>query len=129
VPVFTSRSSEDSLPKHPNPEPPDHGRRWPAQAVMTLAAWPVAFLTVLAISTAFGDQLAALPLALRALVLSGVLVALMVNLVMPVVGVAITRRLSPGQQRAEPEIQRPEPLEHPPADRQTSSVLNPARYR
>jgi len=57
----------------------------------TLAAWLVAFLTVTAIFTLFGDQLGALPLALRSLVISGVLVTLMVNLVMPALSAAIAR--------------------------------------
>jgi antibiotic biosynthesis monooxygenase (ABM) superfamily enzyme len=60
----------------------------------TLAAWLVAFLTVTTLLTLFGDELAALPLALRALVISGVLVALMANLVMPVLSVAVTRWLA-----------------------------------
>lgn len=111
------------MPEHPNADGPNHGRRWLAQAMMTLAAWLVAFLTVLAISTLFRDELASLPLALRALVPSGVLVALMVNVVMPVVSVAIKRWLPPGR-RAERDM-RSEPLEHPPADRQTSSALTP----
>jgi antibiotic biosynthesis monooxygenase (ABM) superfamily enzyme len=64
---------------------------------MTLAAWPVAWLVVVALLSVIGDQLGSLPLALRALVISGVLVALMANLVMPLLGhVAaswLTRRL------------------------------------
>ena len=59
----------------------------------TLAAWLVAFGVVTTLLTVFGDQLKALPLALRALVISGVLVALMVNLVMPALSVAVARRL------------------------------------
>jgi hypothetical protein len=43
----------------------------------------------------FGDELGSLPLALRALVISGVLVALMVNLVMPVLNAAIARWARP----------------------------------
>jgi antibiotic biosynthesis monooxygenase (ABM) superfamily enzyme len=57
----------------------------------TLGAWLVAFLVVTALLTVFGDELGSLPLALRALVISGVLVALMVNLVMPVLGAAVAR--------------------------------------
>jgi antibiotic biosynthesis monooxygenase (ABM) superfamily enzyme len=60
----------------------------------TLAAWLVAFLVVTALLTVFGDQLGALPLALRALVISGVLVALMVNVVMPVLSSALGRSLA-----------------------------------
>jgi antibiotic biosynthesis monooxygenase (ABM) superfamily enzyme len=60
---------------------------------MTLGAWLVAFAVVLTLLTVFGDELKSLPLALRALVISGVLVSLMVNLVMPVLNVAIARWL------------------------------------
>jgi antibiotic biosynthesis monooxygenase (ABM) superfamily enzyme len=62
-----------------------------APVMTTLAAWLVAFLIVTAILTLFGDELKSLPLALRALVISGVLVALMTNLVMPLLSTAIAR--------------------------------------
>ena len=58
---------------------------------MTLAAWLVAFLTVTALLEFFGEQLASLPLALRALVMSGVLVTLMANVVMPLLNSALAR--------------------------------------
>jgi antibiotic biosynthesis monooxygenase (ABM) superfamily enzyme len=51
--------------------------------VTTLGAWLVAFLAVTALLALFGDELESLPLRFRALVISGLLVALMVNLVMP----------------------------------------------
>jgi antibiotic biosynthesis monooxygenase (ABM) superfamily enzyme len=70
------------------------GRRSLAMMLMTLGAWLVAFVVVLALLTLLGDELESLPLALRALVISGVLVALMANLVMPVLNVAIARWLS-----------------------------------
>jgi antibiotic biosynthesis monooxygenase (ABM) superfamily enzyme len=57
----------------------------------TFSAWLVAFLVVLIFLSLLGDELGALPLALRALLISGVLVALMVNLIMPVVGRLVTR--------------------------------------
>jgi hypothetical protein len=60
---------------------------------MTLGAWMVAFLVVLALLTLLGDELKSLPLALRALVISGVVVSLMANLVMPVLDVAVARAL------------------------------------
>jgi uncharacterized membrane protein len=69
-------------------------RTWLAPVATTLAAWLVAFLVVTTLLTLFGDQLGSLPVALRALVLSGVLVALMANLVMPVLSAAIARRLA-----------------------------------
>jgi antibiotic biosynthesis monooxygenase (ABM) superfamily enzyme len=60
----------------------------------------VVFGVVTALLTVFGDELGSLPLALRALVISGVLVALMVNLVMPVLSAAVARRLAgPPQSR------------------------------
>jgi antibiotic biosynthesis monooxygenase (ABM) superfamily enzyme len=66
-------------------------RRWLAPVTTTLAAWLVAFAVVTSLLSLFGEELAALPLAPRALVISGVLVALMVNLVMPVVNVGVAR--------------------------------------
>jgi antibiotic biosynthesis monooxygenase (ABM) superfamily enzyme len=62
-----------------------------ARVLTTLAAWLMAFLIVTVILTLFGDELKSLPLALRALVISGVLVTLMTNLVMPVLSAAIAR--------------------------------------
>jgi antibiotic biosynthesis monooxygenase (ABM) superfamily enzyme len=53
--------------------------------VSTLSAWLVAFLTVMALLTLLDDELKSLPLSLRALTISGVLVLLMANLVMPLV--------------------------------------------
>jgi antibiotic biosynthesis monooxygenase (ABM) superfamily enzyme len=63
--------------------------RMPARLVMTLAAWLVAFLTVTALLELFGEQLASLPLPVRALVISGVLVTLMANVVMLLLNSAI----------------------------------------
>jgi hypothetical protein len=48
--------------------------------MLTLAAWPIAFLVVIAVSTVFDNAFASLPRPLVALVLSGVVVAVMVNL-------------------------------------------------
>jgi antibiotic biosynthesis monooxygenase (ABM) superfamily enzyme len=83
-------------PQTDNPSPTT---RWLAPAVMTLAAWLVAWLVVAGLLTFFGKQLGSLPIGVRALVMSGLLVALMVNLVMPAVGAAIahfeSRRLRP----------------------------------
>jgi antibiotic biosynthesis monooxygenase (ABM) superfamily enzyme len=66
-------------------------RRLLAKVATTVAAWVVAFLVVTALLSLFGDQLAALPLAVRALIMSGVLLTLMVYLAMPIVGVSIGR--------------------------------------
>jgi antibiotic biosynthesis monooxygenase (ABM) superfamily enzyme len=73
---------------------PSRAPRWLAPLAMTLGAWLVAFLVVTALLTFFCDELAALPLALRALVISGLLVALMVNLVMPLLSIAVARWLA-----------------------------------
>jgi antibiotic biosynthesis monooxygenase (ABM) superfamily enzyme len=64
------------------------------KVLTTAAAWLVAFLVVMTLLTLFGEELQSLPLPLRALVMSGVLVILMANLVMPVLGPAIARRMS-----------------------------------
>jgi antibiotic biosynthesis monooxygenase (ABM) superfamily enzyme len=89
---------------------PSRARRRLAPVATTLAAWLVAFLVVMALLALFGDELGSLPLVLRALVISGVLVALMVNVVMPVLSVAVARwvagppqtRLPGGRLRARP---------------------------
>jgi antibiotic biosynthesis monooxygenase (ABM) superfamily enzyme len=73
-----------------------------ARLVTTVLAWVIAFLTVLALLTVFGDQLSSLPLPLRALVISGLLVILMANLVMPVVSRAISRWLEEPMPPARP---------------------------
>jgi hypothetical protein len=69
-------------------------RPWLTPVATTLAAWLAAFLVVTTLLTLFGDELGSLPVPLRALVISGVLVALMANLVMPVVSAAIARWLA-----------------------------------
>ncbi len=58
----------------------------------TLAAWLIAWALVVALLSLFGDELASLPLALRALAISGVLVVLMANVVMPLVSRVAARR-------------------------------------
>ncbi|MEU8306616.1 hypothetical protein AB0C84_23960 [Actinomadura sp. NPDC048955] len=62
-----------------------------ARLAMTLAAWLVAFAVVMVLLALFGDLLAALPMAARAAVISGVLVTVMVNLVMPRLAAVIGR--------------------------------------
>jgi antibiotic biosynthesis monooxygenase (ABM) superfamily enzyme len=75
---------------------PSPKRTWPAAVLTTLAAWLVAFLVVTTLLTLFGDVLGSLPLALRALVMSGVLAALMANVAMPVLGRAIQKKWGGG---------------------------------
>lgn len=69
---------------------PSQAHRWLARGAMTLASWVVAFLVIMVLLTVFGDELESLPLTLRTFVISGVLTALMANLAMPVLSVAIT---------------------------------------
>jgi antibiotic biosynthesis monooxygenase (ABM) superfamily enzyme len=92
----------------------DHGlaRRRLARMLLTLGAWCVAFIVVLALLTLLGDELKSLPLALRALVISGVLVGLMANVVMPLLNVALARWLAAG-----PATPRPRRGRHTRADR------------
>lgn len=84
---------------------------WRIKLVMTLAAWLVAFATVMTLLSVFGDQLASLPLTVRALVISGVLVNVMMRLALPALSVAARRwRADPTQTRT-PEAQRSRPTE------------------
>jgi antibiotic biosynthesis monooxygenase (ABM) superfamily enzyme len=92
-------------------------RIWKARVFTTLAAWLVAFLVVMALLTLFADVLDSLPLAVRALVLSGVLVAVMVNLVMPALNVAVAHWVARSRDEpsdtptgglADPEVTREE---------------------
>jgi antibiotic biosynthesis monooxygenase (ABM) superfamily enzyme len=78
------------MDRQPDIDKPARAPRLRAQATMTLAAWLIAFLVVMGLSTLFNDELTSLPLPVRALVLSGVLVALMVNLVMPLLSAALS---------------------------------------
>jgi antibiotic biosynthesis monooxygenase (ABM) superfamily enzyme len=69
----------------------------------TLGAWLIAFVVVTALLTVFGDVLKSLPLTLRALVISGVLVALMVNVVMPVFSTTVAHWLGRPRRTRLPE--------------------------
>ena len=69
-------------------------RRRLARLVTTLAAWAAAYLVVLVILTVLGRQLTALPVPLRAAVISGVMIAVMLNLVMPTLNKVITSWLA-----------------------------------
>lgn len=103
--------------KHPETGNPTRPRWWLVRAATTLAVWVVAFGVVTALLTLFRAELGSLPLALRALVLSGVLAALMANLVMPMLSVAAARWLAsraaaapPGKGRSvrETRVQQPQ---------------------
>ena len=71
---------------------------------MTLAAWLVAFGVVVSLLALFGHRLARMPLALRALVMSGVLVTLMVNLAMPLLAAGLARWLRGAPPTRGPEV-------------------------
>ena len=106
---------------------PARADRWRAQAAMTLAAWLIAFLIVMLLSTVLRDQLASLPLPLRALVLSGVLVVLMVNLIMPLISTALARALPPppARRRAQKSTRTDQPasrLSSPNSGNQSASA-------
>ncbi len=73
---------------------PSRARRLQMRLVTTLAAWFVAFLIVLVLLSLFGRKLESLPSALNALVFTGVLVPIMGNLVMPLLGAAVARRMA-----------------------------------
>jgi antibiotic biosynthesis monooxygenase (ABM) superfamily enzyme len=82
---------------------------WRVKLLMTLAAWLVAFAIVTALLSVFGHQLAALPLAVRALVISGVLVTVMTRLALPAFDIAAARwragrhhKRSPAPQQSTP---------------------------
>ena len=85
---------------------------WRVKLLMTLAAWLVAFAIVTTLLSIFGRQLAALPLAVRALVMSGVLVIVMTRIALPAFETA-ARRLGAGpNQRRSPAPKRSTPTEH-----------------
>jgi hypothetical protein len=73
--------------------------------VATLAAWLEAYLLVLALLSALGDQLGSLPLAVRALVISGVLVTVMTTLVMPALSVAVGHWLAASSHTRSPAVE------------------------
>jgi hypothetical protein len=102
------------------------GRPLLARLATTLAAWLVAFLLVLALLSVLGDELGSLPLAVRALVISGVVVTMMTGLVMPALNVAVGRWLARPTRRPAPVMGPPtqsgdenELRDREPADRPT----------
>lgn len=67
----------------------------------TLSAWLAAFLIVSVLVALFGEQLDSLPLAVRLLVMSGVMVIAMVNLVEPLLRRLANRFVGAGSQGAD----------------------------
>jgi antibiotic biosynthesis monooxygenase (ABM) superfamily enzyme len=88
---------------HQDLDNPSRARRWLAPVATTLGAWLIAFVVVTALLTVFGDVLKSLPLTLRALVISGVLAALMVNVVMPVFSTTVAHWLGRPRRTRLPE--------------------------
>jgi antibiotic biosynthesis monooxygenase (ABM) superfamily enzyme len=70
---------------------------------MNLLAWVSAFLIILALFALFGDQLQARSLPVRALIISGVMVILMLNVVIP----ALRRLVSRWQKASPPSVSHP----------------------
>jgi len=104
---------------------PSRAQRIQVRLATTLAAWAVAYLIVLALLVSLGHKLESLPPALNALVFTGVLVPLMGNLVMPMVSVAVNRRVINRPQTRKPErthdeipqsgaVVQPHPARHAP---------------
>ena len=94
------RMTRQALPGGHDVERPGDGLG--AKLVTTGMAWLVVYLLLLTLFSIFEDQLAALTLPVRLLVVSGVLVTFMANLVMPmvirIVGAWIGRKSIPGHQ-------------------------------
>lgn len=86
-------------------------RRIGQRLVLTLVAWGVAWPIAIAVLTTLHAPLASLSPVLRALVVSGVLVVVMVNLVMPALTRLITRWPSGARTSTRTEPSR-KPLEH-----------------
>jgi antibiotic biosynthesis monooxygenase (ABM) superfamily enzyme len=76
---------------------------WRVRLATTLAAWFVAWVVVVALLSLLGDELASLPLTLRALVISGLLVTLMSLYVMPLLGRLAARWVAGAAQSRSPQ--------------------------
>jgi hypothetical protein len=68
---------------------------WRARAMTTVAAWLAVFLILTVLFSVFGEELESLPLTVRALVISGAVVGLMINVVMPRVNRVVSRLAQP----------------------------------
>jgi antibiotic biosynthesis monooxygenase (ABM) superfamily enzyme len=74
------------------------GRRVAGRILMTLTAWLAAYLIVTLLLLVAGPWLESVPVAVRALLISGVLVTAMTNLVMPALGRASARAANRARQ-------------------------------
>lgn len=77
-----------------DPSTGGQARRRLVPVVTTLVAWSAAFAVVMVLLVSFGPQIASLPVAIRAMLISGAVVIVMVNLVMPVLNRTIARWLA-----------------------------------
>jgi uncharacterized membrane protein len=77
---------------------------WRARLATTIAAWMAAFGVVTALLSVLGDELGSLPLAIRALIISGVVVTMMTTVVMPALSVAIARSLGHSTRERSPAV-------------------------
>jgi uncharacterized membrane protein len=77
---------------------------WRARVATTLAAWTAAYVVVLALLSVLGDQLGSLPLAIRALIISGVVVTIMTTVVMPALEAVVRRRLTAAKRGRSPAL-------------------------
>ncbi|MGI8911630.1 MAG: hypothetical protein ACR2JR_13930 [Rubrobacteraceae bacterium] len=76
------------------------------KAALILLTWLAAFLIVMGLFVFFGEQLRLLPLPLRVLVLTGVLVILMSQVVMPGLNRMFASSLSRGERNPGKEARR-----------------------
>lgn len=67
--------------------------QWKIRIISTLMGWAVAFMIVYSILLVFGSQLRKLPQAVDALIISGILVTLMGNFVMPWINQIVSKHL------------------------------------
>jgi antibiotic biosynthesis monooxygenase (ABM) superfamily enzyme len=77
------------------PQRPGPGNRMARRVVTTLIAWLVAYLIVTIVFVAGGFWLAGAPMPVRLLVVSGVLVIVMVNVLMPAMSRLIGKLFGP----------------------------------
>jgi uncharacterized membrane protein len=87
---------------HPAMTPP-----WRARLATTIAAWMAAFGVVTALLSVLGDELGSLPLAIRALIISGVVVTIMTTIVMPALNLAVRRWLAGTTPERSPAVGQP----------------------
>jgi uncharacterized membrane protein len=91
------RTTERRTPRASSPP-------WRARLATTLAAWMAAFGVVMALLSALGDELGSLPLAIRALIISGAVVTIRTTVVMPALSVTVRRWLAGSTREPSPAV-------------------------